>query len=421
MTSTIFRTVKKLVHEHEEWRRGCWNLIASENVTSPAVAALLSNDLSHRYGDYEGIDLNARKYHGNRYVVEIEKACQDQARALFGAEHVDLRPLSGHIAGIAPLLALAKPGDMVLELNQECGGHRLAGKMVNCPLIPLRTLPMPFDADQFNIDVEQTLRLVEREKPRFIIVGSSTFLFPHPVADLRKGIDSVGVGTLLHYDASHVLGLIAGKRFQSPLTEGADLVTSSTHKTLGGPQGGLVLTNSRTTAEAVGKALQPGLLANHHLHRLPALCQTFQEWSERDGADADRIIAASRALAGALERLGVPIVASHLGYTASHTILIQTKQLGPAKDLALALEDADILAGACRLPGKWGPEGLRLGTQEVVSRGMRTEDMEGVAAVIAALLKQELDPQSARKRVNALARKVAKRAQSKSKRVKGRP
>ncbi|MGA2632476.1 MAG: serine hydroxymethyltransferase [Terriglobia bacterium] len=406
--------MKKTIREHEEWRGRCWNLIASENITSPAVAALLVNDLSHRYGDYEGIDLNSRKYRGNRFIVQLEKKCHGLGRELFGAEHIDLRPLSGHIAGVAPLFTFCKPGDTVLELSQECGGHRLGGKLVNCPLVPIRTQPLPFDADQFNIDVRQTLRLVESEKPRFIILGSSTFLFPHPVADLRHGIDTLGVGTLLQYDASHVLGLIAGKRFQKPLAEGADLITSSTHKTLGGPQGGLVLTNSGAIAEAVGKALQPGLLSNHHLHRLPALCQTFQEWLEKDGTDADRIVAASQALAAALERLGISVVASHLGYTASHTILVQTKQLGSAKDLALALEDADILAGACRLPGQWGPEGLRLGTQEVVRRGMRTEDMEEVASVIAALLKRELDPQSARKRVNALARKVAKRADSNS-------
>jgi glycine hydroxymethyltransferase len=414
MSSSVYQAVNRLLKEHEKWRGRCWNLIASENVTSPAVAALLANDLSHRYGDYEGIDLNARKYLGNRYVVEIEKACQNQARALFAAEYVDLRPLSGHIAGIAPLLALAKPGDTILELSQECGGHRLAGKMVNCPLIPIRTLPLPFDAEQFNIDVAQTLRLVESEKPRFIILGSSTFLFPHPVAELRRGIQALGVETLLQYDASHVLGLIAGKRFQKPLAEGAGLITSSTHKTLGGPQGGLVLTNSRVIAEAVGKALQPGLLSNHHLHRLPALCQTFQEWLEGDGAEANRMVDASKALAANLESLGIAVVASYLGYTASHTILIQTKQLGPAKDLARLLEDADILAGACRLPGKWGPEGLRLGTQEVVCRGMKIEDMEEVASVIAPVLKREFDPQSARKRVNALARKMAKRAHSNS-------
>src|SRR6516225_8111548 len=168
MALRVYESTKELVEEHRRWRDQCWNLIASENVTSPAVAALLSNDLSHRYGDYEGTDLNSRKYLGNRYIVQIEKTCHDSARALFGAEHVDLRPLSGHIAGIAPLLVQCKPGDTVLELNQECGGHRLAGKTVNCPLIKLRTLPIAFDEDHFNIGVAKTLDIVEREKPRFV-------------------------------------------------------------------------------------------------------------------------------------------------------------------------------------------------------------------------------------------------------------
>lgn len=407
MQSPVHNSIQELVRQQQLWRDQCWNLIASENVSSPAVAALLVNDFSHRYGDYEGIDLNSRKYLGNRYIVQLERQCQDLARTLFGAEHVDLRPLSGHLAGIAPLLALAKPGDTVLELNQECGGHRLAGKTVNCPLIQLRALPIPFDEDQFNIDVRKTLDVIERERPRFVILGSSTFLFPHPVEELRRGIDALNRASILQYDASHVLGLIAGKRFQKPLSEGADLVTSSTHKTLGGPQGGLVLTGSAALAEAVGRALQPGLLSNHHLHRLPALYQTFDEWASKGGDEADQIVAASRALAAALEKRGVPVAASHIGYTASHTILVQSKQFGPAKMLAIALEDADIIAGACRLPGRLGPDGLRLGTQEVVRRGMRTEDMEEVAAVISAVLKHEMGPQDAQKRVHALARKVA--------------
>jgi glycine hydroxymethyltransferase len=407
MHSPERKSIQELVRQQQLWRDQCWNLIASENVPSPAVAALLANDFSHRYGDYEGIDLKSRKYLGNRHVIDLETKCQDLGRALFGAEHVDLRPLSGHLAGIAPLLALAKPGDTVLELSQECGGHRLAGKTVHCPLIQLRALPIPFDEDHFNIDVRQTLEVVERERPRFIILGSSTFLFPHPVAELRRGIDSLSAQSVLQYDASHVLGLIAGKRFQNPLAEGADLVTSSTHKTLGGPQGGLVLTKSTAMAEAVGRALQPGLLSNHHLHRLPALCQTFDEWLSSGGDDADQIVAASRALAAALEKHGIPVVASHLGYTASHTILVQSKRLGPAKMLALALENADIISGACRLPGRLGPDGLRLGTQEAVRRGMGCDDMEEVAAVISAVLKSEISSEDAKNRVHALARKVA--------------
>ncbi len=397
----------EIIREQKEWRDRCWNLIASENITSTKVDALLVNDFSHRYGDYEGVDLNARKYLGNRYIVQLEQECHDLARTLFEAGEVDLRPLSGHIAGLALPLALAKPGDAVLEMSQECGGHRLAGKTVNCPLIQLRALPLPFDEDRFTVDVEQTLEVVEREKPRFIILGSSTFLFPHPVEALRRGIKAINRDVILQYDASHVLGLIAGKHFQKPLAEGADLITSSTHKTLGGPQGGLVLTNSSALAESVGRALQPGLLSNHHLNRLPALYQTFAEWSGPAGEiAAEQIVQAARALAAALEKHGIPLVASHLGYTASHTILVQTKALGPAKKLAKALEEADIIAGACRLPGKWGPEGLRFGTQEMVRRGAGAEDMVEVAAVISAVLKREMAATVARNRVQALNRKV---------------
>jgi glycine hydroxymethyltransferase len=238
MSESQFTEIEKILEDHERWRGQCWNLIAGENIASRAVSKLLSSDLAHRYGDYEGIDLAARKYRGNRFVVQIERCCQELAQRLFGARHVDLRPLSGHIAGVAPLFALCKPHDKVLELNRECGGHRLAAKLVNCPLVQLHALSIPFDIEQFNIDVQGTLSLIERERPRIVILGSSTFLFPHPVSQLRAGLDSLDTGTILQYDGSHVLGLIAGKQFQQPLAEGADLVTSSTHKTLAGPQGG---------------------------------------------------------------------------------------------------------------------------------------------------------------------------------------
>lgn len=411
MNSSAYQEIERIVEEHESWRNRCWNLIASENVTSPAVAGLLSSDLSHRYGDYEGIELSQRKYLGNRFVVQLETRCHELARRLFCADYVDVRPISGHIAGISPLLAVCNPGDTVLELSQDCGGHRLAGKMAHCPLVQLRSLPIPFEVDRFNIDVAKTLNVIEREKPRFVILGSSTFLFPHPVSELRSGIDALGVGTILQYDASHVLGLIAGKRFQQPLAEGAHVITSSTHKTLGGPQGGLILTNSRELAEATGSALQPGLLSNHHLHRIPALCQTFSEWADMDGAAADQVIEAARALAWALASKGVSVVAPHLGYTASHTILIQAKPFGPAKALASALEDANIILGACRLPGRLGPDGLRLGTQEMVRRGLAMNDVEEVAAVIAGLLRGEIDTGAARNRVTALALAMAQRSQ----------
>jgi glycine hydroxymethyltransferase len=388
-----------LINAHREWRCECWNLIASENTPSAEVEALLANPLSHRYGDYEGIDLSARKYRGNRFIVEIERCAQQAAAALFGARFAELRPLSGHIAGIAPMMALCKPGDAIVELEREAGGHRLAGKFVNCPLVQLRTLKLPFDGAAFNVDLKRTLEMIEKERPRILILGSSCFLFPLPLAALRSGIQALGLDTIIQYDASHVLGLVAANTFQRPLEEGADLITSSTHKTLGGPQGGLILTNDSMLADKTGRAVQPGIQANHHLQRMPALYQTFVEWSGKRASEGSLIIATARALAAELDRLGVPMVAKELGYTASHTLLVYAKPLGDAAALANALEQANIIAGSCQLPAPWGPAGLRLGTQEFVRQGLTVDDVPQVASVIAAVLKGQIDSETARDRV----------------------
>jgi glycine hydroxymethyltransferase len=399
--------MKELLEAHRRWRAECWNLIASENTPSTTAENLIANELAHRYGDYDGIDLSARKYRGNRFIVPIEQLCQQAACSLFNAKFAELRPLSGHIAGIAPMMALCKTGDAVAELDQECCGHRLAAKMVNCPLVQLRTLKLPFDPESFNVDVTRTLELIGKEQPRIVILGSSCFLFPHPVAALRAGIQALGLDTLIQFDASHVLGLVAGGEFQRPLDEGADLITSSTHKTLGGPQGGLILTNARPLAEAVGRAVQPGLQSNHHLQRMPALYQTLLEWAGGRASEASRIVETARALAAALDRLGIPMVAKHLGYTASHTLLVQARPLGAASALAQALENANIIAGSCRLPAPLGPDGLRLGTQEMVRRGFGVADVAEVAAVIAGVLKGQLDSETARGRVKSFAQKLA--------------
>jgi glycine hydroxymethyltransferase len=158
--------------------------------------------------------------------------------------------------------------------------------------------------------------------------------------------------------------------------------------------------------------LQPGLLSNHHLHRIPALCQTFLEWMEPGESIADRTVRCARALAEALSGRQIALVGAHLGYTGSHTVIIQAQHLGPAKQLAAELENANIIAGSCRLPGKLGPEGLRLGVQEMVRRGMLPEDMDEVAAVIASVLRREIPAETARRRVAAVASKIAERRAS---------
>src|SRR5690606_35800889 len=151
---------------------------------------------------------------------------------VFGATEVELRAISGHVAGLAVIMGLCKPGDTVLELAGADGGHRMAAKAIESPLIDLRVLAFPFDADACNIDVDATCALIAREKPRLIIVGASNFLFPVPLEPIARCIAEHSPDSVLVYDASHVLGLIACGVFQDPLREGADLIFGSTHKTL---------------------------------------------------------------------------------------------------------------------------------------------------------------------------------------------
>ena len=265
-----------LLNEHHQYRETCLNLIASENTPSPLVEELFDEKLARRYGNYQGIDVYQRHYKGNRYIAEIEAYTQELAKELFNAAFVDFRPLSGNIAGIAATFALGERGDTVLEVDN---GHGYAHKLASSPLkVELQSIPIPWDGLRSNINLTETLKLIEKHKPKIVNIGSGVFLFPQPVAELKNVMRQVNPESYLIYDAAHVIGLIAGGRFQSPLAEGADVIISSTHKTLAGPQGGMILTNDKSIAERIGDTLYPLLMSNHHLSRLPALAGTFVEW-----------------------------------------------------------------------------------------------------------------------------------------------
>ena len=222
-----------LLDKHQAYRDTCLNLIASENTPSPLVEELFDERLARRYGNYSGVDIYQRNYKGNRYIAEIEGYTQALAKELFGAAYVDFRPLSGNIAGIATTFALAKPGDTALEVHN---GHHYAQKLLSSPLkIELESIPIPWDGRRSNIDLDATLALIAKHKPSIVNIGSGVFLFPQPVRELKAAMRQANPDAYLIYDASHVIGLIAGRRFQSPFDEGADVIISSTHKTLAGP------------------------------------------------------------------------------------------------------------------------------------------------------------------------------------------
>ncbi len=376
-----------LLNKHHEYRQTCLNLIASENIPSPLVEELFDERLAQRYGNYNGIDLYQRHYKGNRYIAEIETYAQELAKELFNASFVDLRPLSGNIAGIAATFALAEPGSTALEVDN---GHGYANKLATSPLkVDLKSIPIPWDGLRSNIDLAATITLIEQHKPKIVNIGSAVFLFPQPVAELKRVMHQANPESYLIYDAAHVIGLIAGGRFQSPLDEGADVIISSTHKTLAGPQGGIILTNNRSIAERIASTLYPLLMSNHHLSRLPALAGTFVEWLTCGAAYADAIVKNAKALGQALTDHGVPILGSELGFTESHTLIPIVDAYGEGRELADQLESCNIIAGAASLSPEVGKSGLRLGVQEITRLGMTPEDAPDIADCIVAALSGE--------------------------------
>jgi glycine hydroxymethyltransferase len=262
--------IRELLAEHVSYRESCLNLVAAENVLSPDARALLSSELVHRYADYTGRDLRARRYLGTRFIVGLEEEVHALLRELFRVAYVEPRALSGHIAGAASVMAFTRPGDVVLELDSPSGGHRIAEKLNATHYAQLDVRPLPFDPVGYTVDPGRTIEIAHRVRPRVIILGSSLFLFPHPVAEIASGLADLQ-DTLLCYDASHVLGLIAGGQFQDPLSEGAALMWASTHKSFPGPPGGLVMTQREGLINSISEAIYPGLVTNHHPGRMPAL------------------------------------------------------------------------------------------------------------------------------------------------------
>jgi glycine hydroxymethyltransferase len=399
--------INGLVSAHETWRASCLNLCAAENVMSKQVRDMLGSDLAHRYGDYNGRDLTSRKYFGTKIIVELEKTIEELAKEVFRADFVELRPVSGHTAGNAIMMGLCKPGDMVLELSRECGGHRLASKLVTSKLIPLHVEYHAFDEAAFNLDIVGTLDQVERLKPRLLFVGSSNFLFPIPLRELAEGLKAFP-DTVLVYDASHVLGLIVGQTFQDPLAEGAQVVLAGTQKSFPGPQGGVIYSNDGALMEQISLAVYPALLSNHHLARLPALGLALEEMRVSGREYAGSVVQNARALARGLHGEGLGVVGKDGSFTDSHTVLVQTGNLKGNDDWGYELDRHDIIANTIQLPASLGGKGVRLGVSELTRRGADTSVMNDIATIVADVLLQRRDTAGVMAQVHDMAARIRK-------------
>ncbi len=415
MTQKTYKTrydeVFELLKKHHEWFASSIPLIASENVPSPAVREAFISDLGNRYAEgWPG----ERVYAGCSLAIDpIELICIELAKELFKAEFVDVRPVSGVCANLSVYSAFTNPNDRLLALAIPSGGHISSGRKDfsgTAGLVHgLRVDYFVFDKDEMNIDVDKTKekvkKMVEEEKdpPKMAMFGGSLFLFPHPVRELADFLKSYGI--FVCYDSAHVSGLIAGGRFQDPLREGAEAVTLSTHKTLPGPQGGIVLSYDKY-AEQIKKAVFPGNTSNHHLHSVAAKAIAFAEMIEFGRDYASQIVKNAQALAQALHEKDIGILGEKHGFTKSHQIALDISKYGDGGTLEKELEKANIIANRQLLPGDiqagrhyMHPGGLRFGTQEVTRLGMKESEMQEIADFVIRIIAKKEEPARVKKDV----------------------
>ncbi len=375
--------VIEITREQNKWRRTeTINLIASENVMSPLAEAVYMSDFMSRYAEGKPYK---RYYQGTKYVDEIETMTMDLINEITPSKYSDLRATSGTIANAAVFRVLANPGDKALITRVQAGAHVSHTRYGTLGALGIEHVEMPFDVDKMNVDVDKAVKMIEEVKPKFVVLGASLFLFPHPTKELADAAHSVNAR--LVYDTAHVYGLIVGKVWPNPLDEGADVLTASTHKTFPGPQGGLFATNDEELYKQVSRTIFPWFVSNHHLHRLPATAVTAIEMKYFGRDYASQIVKNAKALASALVERGFKVIAEHLGYTKSHQIAVDVKNFGGGAKVAKALENVNIIVNKNLLPydppeAVNDPSGLRIGVQEMTRYGMKEGEMEEIAELI---------------------------------------
>jgi len=374
------RRLAALVRAHDRWRgRGVFNLLASENSISPVARRYLASDLAGRYTlpiatQFHGETID-NSYTGTRYTDQIEALANAAAARLFHGRFATTRPLSGHIAALSVLAPLLPPKSRILAIPPENGGYDGYAPGYIPALFGYTVRPLPATGVGHRVDAALAVDTIRRERPQAVVLGQSFFLFPYPLAEIVEAAHAVD--SLVLYDASHVLGLVAGGEFQDPLREGADVVYGSTHKSLPGPQGGLLVTDREDLFQQLDPALVWRVFDNAHWNRIAALGQTLLEL-ERVGPEYARtVVANAQALGRELSARGFPIVGAAEGYTRSHQLLIDQVRLRKdanlgAGELARRLERQRLLID---LVG-------RIGTAEASRLGLVPEEMPRLADLL---------------------------------------
>ena len=361
-------------------------LIASENLVSKAVMAAMGSPLTNKYAEgYPG----KRYYGGCEYVDVVETLAIERAKKLFGCEYANVQPHSGAQANLAVFFALVNPGDTVMGMSLDCGGHLSHGSPVNISGKYFNIVPYGVTADGF-IDYDEVLRIAKECKPKMIIAGASAYARTIDFKKFREVADEVGA--VLMVDMAHIAGLVAAGLHPSPIPY-ADVVTTTTHKTLRGPRGGMILANKEAAEKYnFNKAIFPGIQGGPLMHVIAGKAVCFKEALSDDfKVYQQQIINNAQALCKGLIDRGIKIVS---GGTDNHLMLVDLTTYDlTGKAVEKMLDEAHITCNKNTIPNDpkspFVTSGVRLGTPAVTSRGMKEDDMDLIAEAIATVIKEQ--------------------------------
>lgn len=381
-----------MAESHEIHDRAGLNLNPATNVMNPRAEAMLSAGLGSR----PSLGYPGEKYEmGLEAIEQIEVIAAELVADVFRARHAEIRVPSGAIANLYAFMATCEPGDTIIAPPPTIGGHVTHHPGGSAGMYRLTTVPAPVDPARYTVDVDALRELAREVRPRMITIGSSLNLTPHPVPAIREIADEVGA--LVLFDAAHLCGMIGGRAWPDPLEQGAHLMTFSTYKSLGGPAGGVVLTNEPELAERLEAIAYPGLTANFDAATSAALAVTMVDWQVHGQAYAEAMVRTAARLAEELAGQGLPVFQTQEGPTLSHQLALEAARWGGGQAAATRLRRAGLLACGIGLPVdpvEGDVNGLRVGTPELVRIGLVEDDMPRLASLVARGL--DADDEAAR-------------------------
>ena len=402
---TVDPEIQKAIDQELSRQREKLEMIASENIVSTAVMQAQGSILTNKYAEgYPG----KRYYGGCEYVDIVEQLAIDRAKKLFGAEYANVQPHSGAQANTAVYFALLQPGDTILGMNLTDGGHLTHGSPVNISGKYFKIIPYGVDKETERIDYDELERLAKEHQPKLIVGGASAY---SRIIDFERMAQiAKSVGAYFMVDMAHIAGLVAAGLHPSPVPY-ADVVTTTTHKTLRGPRGGLILCRDAEFGKQFNKAIFPGIQGGPLMHVVAAKAVTFKEaLSDEFKVYQQQVLDNAKALADELVKKGFRIVS---GGTDNHLMLVDLRSKNiTGKEAQFLLDEIGITANRNTIPfeplSPFVTSGIRLGTPALTTRGLKEDDIREVADIIADVIENREDSaviEAAKAKVQAICKK----------------